>query len=99
MKRRSAPGLTQANAEVRGQRNIGYDAPLRAKRNEAIMIRLRRVFGVTTFAIAGFMFGCFAEDGGECSAGAPCPRRGEACDDTTKTCELQDLDVEGTGAN
>ncbi|MDC0722587.1 hypothetical protein [Nannocystis bainbridge] len=63
------------------------------------MIRLRRVFGVTTFAIAGFMFGCFAEDGGECSAGAPCARRGEACDDTTKTCELQELDVEGTGAN
>ncbi|MFZ6185553.1 hypothetical protein [Nannocystis pusilla] len=63
------------------------------------MIRLRRVFGVTSFAIAGFLFGCFAEDSGECSAGAPCPRRGEACDDTTNTCELQMLDVDGTGPN
>lgn len=61
------------------------------------MIRLRAVFGVTSLALIGFSFGCFAEDGGECSAGAACPTRGEACDDTTKTCEPQMLDVDGTG--
>jgi hypothetical protein len=61
------------------------------------MIRLREVFGVTSLALVGLVFGCFAEDSGECSAGAPCPNRGEACDDTTKTCERQDLDVDGTG--
>lgn len=61
------------------------------------MNRLRRVFGVTSFALAGFLFGCFAEDAGECSAGAPCPNRGEACDEVSNTCEPQQLDVDGTG--
>lgn len=61
------------------------------------MIRLREVFGVTSCALAGFLFGCFAEDSGECSAGAPCPNRGEACDEISKTCEPQLLDVDGTG--
>lgn len=60
------------------------------------MIRLRNLFNVTICALAGFMVGCFAEDSGECSAGAPCPNRGEACDDASKTCELQQLDVDGT---
>ncbi|HEY8374891.1 MAG TPA: hypothetical protein VIK91_00325 [Nannocystis sp.] len=61
------------------------------------MTRLRNVFGVTSCALAGFLVGCFAEDAGECSAGAPCPNRGEACDEFTKTCEPQMLSVDGTG--
>lgn len=60
------------------------------------MIRLREVFGVTSLALVGVLIGCFAEDSGECSAGAPCPNRGEACDDATKTCEPQELAVDGT---
>lgn len=60
------------------------------------MIRLREVFAVTSVALAGFLAGCFAEDSGECSAGAPCPNRGEACDEISNTCELQQLSVEGT---
>ena len=60
------------------------------------MNRLREVFGVTIFALAGFVVGCFAEDSGECSAGLPCPNRGEACDEVTNQCELQPLNVDGT---
>lgn len=61
------------------------------------MIRLREMFAVTSCALAGFLVGCFVEDSGECSAGAPCPNRGEACDEVSKTCEQQMLDVDGTG--
>ncbi|MCY1056904.1 hypothetical protein [Nannocystis sp. SCPEA4] len=61
------------------------------------MNRIRRVFGVTSLALVGFVFGCFAEDSGECGAGAPCPQRGEACDDASNTCEPQALDVDATG--
>lgn len=58
---------------------------------------LRSVFGVTSCALAGFLIGCFAEDSGDCSAGVPCPNRGEACDEASKTCEPQTLSVDGTG--
>jgi hypothetical protein len=61
------------------------------------MTFLRSVLGVTSCALAGFLIGCFAEDSGDCSAGVPCPNRGEACDDVSKTCEPQMLDVDGTG--
>ncbi len=48
--------------------------------------------------LAAVLVGCFTEDSGECSAGAPCPNRGEACDVATNTCEPQMLSVDGTEA-
>lgn len=60
------------------------------------MLRLGWTWVAVSTTLAGVLVGCFTEDGGECSAGAPCQRRGEACDAVTKTCEPQDLDVDGT---
>lgn len=36
------------------------------------------------------------EDAGECSATAPCPNRGEACDEVLFQCIAQELDVDAT---
>lgn len=60
------------------------------------MLRLCRTWVAVSTTLAGVLVGCFNEDSGECSAGAACPNRGDACDLTTKTCEPQDLDVDGT---
>lgn len=63
------------------------------------MLQVRSVVMVVSLGLAGALVGCFKEDSGECSVGAPCTGRGEACDETTKMCEPQDLNVDGTGEN
>jgi hypothetical protein len=60
------------------------------------MLRLGWTWVAAGTTLAAVLVGCFNEDGGECSAGIACPNRGEACDLTTKTCEPQNLDVDGT---
>lgn len=60
------------------------------------MLHVRSLTVMVALGLAGAVVGCFVEDSGECSIGKPCTRRGEACDDTTKSCEPQDLDVDGT---
>ena len=60
------------------------------------MLHTRSLSMLVALALAGGVVGCFVEDSGECSIGAPCKGRGEACDDVTKTCEPQNLDVDGT---
>ncbi len=60
------------------------------------MLHTRSLSMLVALALAGGVVGCFVEDSGECSVGAPCTGRGEACDDVTKTCEPQNLDVDGT---
>lgn len=61
------------------------------------MLQGRSLLMVVGLGLTGVLFGCFTEDSGECSVGAPCKGRGEACDMDSKTCEPQDLDVDGTG--
>lgn len=60
------------------------------------MLRLGWTWVAVSTTLAAVLVGCFNEDSGECSAGIACPNRGEACDLTSKTCEPQDLDVDGT---
>lgn len=61
-----------------------------------MMLRGRSVMKVVSLGLTGVLFGCFTEDPGECSAGKPCTRRGDACDLETNSCQPQDLDVDGT---
>lgn len=60
------------------------------------MLGVRKMMIPAGLGLAALLVGCFTEDSGECSAGAPCPNRGEACNDLTNTCELVPLSVDGT---